>query len=774
MKRQLQSLLAIGCSILLGVVVSTFVSGCQPSTPPPKATSTTTSGGSSNTTDAAETKKSAAEPEAKPAETPAEKPVETPAERPAESLAEKPDGDSAASTPSSSAADLHLPTENPVLAKGDWTQWQGGPTRNNVPVVDPDTVPLEWAPGEFDRNTGAWNPSTAKNIKWVTQLGSQTYGNPVVSKGKVFVGTNNTAGYLKRYPADVDLGCLIALDESTGKFLWQHSSEKLPTGRVHDWPLMGICDSPLVEGDRLWFVTSRGEVKCLDTDGYYDDEDDGPVTNELAKLFDIMRSEDAEKDAVGPAIKELDEGKLPEALRQHFADAGFELPEDVNVAAKEAGKSWILKAKVGGSDREVRLMTQGPRLVASKVVTPADKEEADVVWSFDMMKKLGSSQHNMCSCSVTSWGDLLFVNTSNGVHDDHKTIPAPEAPSFVCMNKHTGEIYWTDNSPGGNILHGQWSSPAVAIIKGVPQVIFGGGDGWVYGFRADTWKDGKPELLWKFDINEKEALLELGGQGTKNDIIATPVVYKDKIYFATGQDPEHGEGKGIFWCIDPTKRGDISEKLAVKRDAPDKPLPPRRVQSVIEEEGEVSVANPNSGVVWKLTEDDWNKDGEIDDFNEKFHRGIGTAAIKDDLVFVCDFAGQFFCIDANSGKVNWGYDMLAASWGSPLIAGDKVFVGDEDGDIAVFNVSADREKAMQKIEVDGETEYVPVNAKPDEDDRYEVVNMKNAVYSSPIMANGILFIANKDHLFAIQKGATANASAAASEEGKEAAEKKEE
>ena len=28
-------------------------------------------------------------------------------------------------------------------------------------------------------------------MKWVAALGSQTYGNPVVADGKVFVGTNN-------------------------------------------------------------------------------------------------------------------------------------------------------------------------------------------------------------------------------------------------------------------------------------------------------------------------------------------------------------------------------------------------------------------------------------------------------------------------------------------------------------------------------------------------------------------------------------------------------
>ncbi len=130
-------------------------------------------------------------------------------------------------------------------------------------------VPTEWEVGEFDADTGEWKKEGSKNIKWVALLGSQTYGNPVVANGKVYVGTNNGAAYLKRYPADVDLGVLLCFDEKDGKFLWQDSSEKLHTGRVHDWPLMGICSSPLVEGDRVYYVTSRGEVKCLDTEGFH-------------------------------------------------------------------------------------------------------------------------------------------------------------------------------------------------------------------------------------------------------------------------------------------------------------------------------------------------------------------------------------------------------------------------------------------------------------------------------------------------------------------------
>ncbi len=305
----------------------------------------------------------------------------------------------------------------------------------------------------------------------VIGLGSETYGNPIVANGKLYVGTNNGAGYIKRYPNTVDLGVLLCVDEKTGKLLWQHSSEKLPTGRVHDWPNQGICSAPLIDGERLWYVTSRGEVVCLDTEGFYDNENDGPVTDE--------------KTIANPLTEE-------------------------------------------------------------------NKLEADVIWRLNMMKDLGVSQHNMCSCSVTCAGNLLFVNTSNGVDEGHVNLPANKAPSFICVNRDTGKVVWTDNSPGENVLHGQWSSPAYGVLGGVAQAIFGGGDGWVYSFAAEG-KDGKADLLWKFDCNPKDSQYVLGGSATRNHVIATPVVYEGMVYVAVGEDPEHGEGGGHLWCIDPTK-----------------------------------------------------------------------------------------------------------------------------------------------------------------------------------------------------------------------------
>ncbi|MCA9114378.1 MAG: PQQ-binding-like beta-propeller repeat protein, partial [Planctomycetaceae bacterium] len=126
------------------------------------------------------------------------------------------------------------------VGKLDWPMWGGWPSRNNTPQGE--NIPDDW------------DVSSGKNIRWEAKLGSQTYGNPVVANGKVYVGTNNNAGWLERYPEAVDLGALLCFEEKTGKFLWQHSSPKLPTGRVHDWPLQGICCSPYVDGKRVWFV----------------------------------------------------------------------------------------------------------------------------------------------------------------------------------------------------------------------------------------------------------------------------------------------------------------------------------------------------------------------------------------------------------------------------------------------------------------------------------------------------------------------------------------
>jgi outer membrane protein assembly factor BamB len=156
--------------------------------------------------------------------------------------------------------------DTPTMAGGgDWPMWGGTPSRNMVSA----------AKGLPDK----WDVKTKENVKWMAELGSQTYGNPIVAGGKVFVGTNNE---LLRDPKQGgDRGVLMAFREANGEFLWQITHEKLSSGRVNDWPFQGIASSPLVEGERIYYVSNRAELVCLDTEGFRDaNENDGPVKDE--------------------------------------------------------------------------------------------------------------------------------------------------------------------------------------------------------------------------------------------------------------------------------------------------------------------------------------------------------------------------------------------------------------------------------------------------------------------------------------------------------------
>lgn len=530
---------------------------------------------------------------------------------------------------------LTNPGTTPVAGADDLTpdcpQWGGTPERNNTPNTGP--LPAEWNVGRFDFRSGEWKNETAEKIRWVAKLGSESYGSPIIAGGKAFCATNNGAGYVERYPTDVDLGCLLAFDLSDGSFLWQHSAQKLKAGRDIDWPDQGICCSPMVEGDRLWIVTNRGEVVCLDTEGFHDGENDGPYKSEVSD----------------------------------------------------------------------------------------DRTESDVIWIYDMMGELGTQQHNMSCCSVTAAGDLLLVGTSNGVAGDEETIPAPDAPSFIALNKTSGELIWADASPGENILHGQWGSPAHAVLGGVSQAIFPGGDGWIYSFLAEPTEDKKGVLLWKFDCNPKDTVWEGGGLGDRNNIIATPVICDGLVYITTGQDPEAGEGQGDLWCIDPTRRGDVSSHLVV--DAQGKPVAPRRYSAVDAEAGEKVIPNDNSAAVWHYRGEDADEDGKFS-FEETMHRGLGCVAIRDGLLVIGDFSGLVHCLDAKTGSVHWTYDMLATMWGGPLLADGKIYIGDEDGDIVVLGLAKELEEIAE-------------------------VNVGNSVYSSPVAVGTTLYISTRSHLFAI-------------------------
>jgi outer membrane protein assembly factor BamB len=299
------------------------------------------------------------------------------------------------------------------------------------------------------------------------------------------------------------------------------------------------------------------------------------------------------------------------------------------------------------------------------------KNDVDIIWMFDMMEEVGSFPHNLSNSSPNVNGDLIYVSTSNGQDESHVNIPSPKAPAIIALNRHTGKLVWEDNSVEDRILHGQWSAPSVGTIGGVLQVVHGQGDGWIRGYDAQTGKK-----LWEFDSNPKESVWPK----TRNEIISTPVIVDNVIYIANGQDPEHGEGVGHMYAIDGTKRGDITK----------------------------------SGMIWHY---------------DKIRRSISTAAVRDGMVYIADFSGFVHALDAKTGKPYWTHDLLAAVWASPIIIDNKLYIGDEDGDITILALGKEKKVISE-------------------------MNMGSSVYATVTPANGTLFIMNRNELWAIAEGAS--------------------
>jgi outer membrane protein assembly factor BamB len=337
------------------------------------------------------------------------------------------------------------------------------------------------------------------------------------------------------------------------------------------------------------------------------------------------------------------------------------------------------------------------------------------VWKLDTIKQLGVFPHRPLmqggfGASVAGYKDRLYVVTHNGVDEGHITVPAPNAPSLVCLEKATGKVVWSDNSPGKNILKCQISSPLVAEVSSRALVIVGQGDGWLRAFDTATGK-----LVWKCDLNPKDSVYDLGGTRTRNYVVATPVLYDGRVYVAPGQNVEHAGGIGCLYCIDPARDGDVSLDLDAGPKKPGKP-------------------NPNSAVVWHtrgpipadvpgilVGKNKWDR---LRDREYLFGRAIAGCTIHDGLLYAADVEGYFFCFDARTGKVYWVEDLKGMVCGQPLWADGKVYAV-TDGELFVF-AHGKQKKLLRRVEVDG------------------------WVRPGPVFANGILYITTHNILYAIR------------------------
>jgi outer membrane protein assembly factor BamB len=144
------------------------------------------------------------------------------------------------------------------VCAADWPMGGRDHTRN--PVTDEKSAPTDW---QFPLSgpVGGKYPTPAKNLRWIAEVGGdRAIGGPVVAGGLVWVGTNTD--YDPDKMDEPDRSVLVAVREKDGKVVYRRESKRLKFGP--DWPGQGMSGSPLAEKDRLWFVTNRREVVCLD------------------------------------------------------------------------------------------------------------------------------------------------------------------------------------------------------------------------------------------------------------------------------------------------------------------------------------------------------------------------------------------------------------------------------------------------------------------------------------------------------------------------------
>jgi outer membrane protein assembly factor BamB len=336
-------------------------------------------------------------------------------------------------------------------------------------------------------------------------------------------------------------------------------------------------------------------------------------------------------------------------------------------------------------------------------VQPSD---GDILWRLDLIDELGIRPHDATSCSILIQGDLLYLSTSNGVDPPHIKVLAPDAPAIVALDKRTGKVAAVEEEHlSKRLYHCQWSSPSAGRVGEKNLVFFGGGDGDCYAFEALRHASESPQPLvkvWSYDCN--------------------PPRYKFR------------DGRPI-----PYYDGDKRKKASPNKNDGAYVGPSQIIATPVLDHNRVYVAigqDPAHGRGRGLLHCiDATRQGDITQGGclwsyDGLDRTIGTATVADGRVYILDVAGRLHCLDAATGKVRWVYETKAEAWGSPLIADGKVFFGNQK-DFYIME-AGDQPRVLSKI------------------------RLGSPVYSSPIVANGVVYVASQRYLWAVCQQATPN------------------
>ena len=204
-----------------------------------------------------------------------------------------------------------------------------------------------------------WNTTTGRNIVWSVELGNETFGRPVVAGDAVYVGTDN-ARHMN--PAcQGECGVLMAFRATDGTFLWQDAAPRVKRG-LREFLLPSTTSAPCVEGNRLYYVTAECQLRCLDTHGFRDGENNGRYREEVFQ-----------GNAAADIVWELD----------MCARLGVFPHEASNSEVLPVGDLLIVCTSNGQNEGHTRVPSpRAPSLIA------VDKHSGEVVW-----RAIGPGEH---------------------------------------------------------------------------------------------------------------------------------------------------------------------------------------------------------------------------------------------------------------------------------------------------------------------------------------------------------------------------------------------
>ena len=419
----------------------------------------------------------------------------------------------------------------------DWPSWGGQPSRN-MSSESAKGLPDWYSPGAKKKGDEL-DLSTARNIKWVAKLKFNTFSSPIVSQGRVFIGTAGES------PANARILCL---DEETGKELGTFVCGPSPTKTDN----FGVCSTPTVEGDRLYFVAPYPEVMCVDLKAWFD-----PSAGAGAA------------DSARHVAWRYDMAKSLQIMQDHVASCSVLVHGDYVYAGTGNGRfKYTGKPFYPLTPSLIALDKRTGQLVARD-----DEQIGEQLWRGQWSSPSLATVNGKAQILFATGNGFCYafepVDPAAAVVPDRwvtTTLRGPIVYYIDVKGKDTAGLTPAEYAKQFNVLS---SAPKPALPLEFRYSI-----DLPVTTPVDTIPTAKvPDVpilkkIWWFDClppeyrNAPFYAHGTSGDGQKHpcDIIATPVFYRNRVYVAIGGDPVHGskDNKGYLVCIDATRTGDIT------------------------------------------------------------------------------------------------------------------------------------------------------------------------------------------------------------------------